>query len=102
MSARAVLAAANNKPPCALYVLALCHGLRRGELLGLRRVDVDLEAGTLEVVHALQRVGGELCFVPPKTEDSERTIPLPDLCIEALKAHRERQQTERSTAWPNW
>jgi integrase len=83
-------------------VLALCLGLRRGELLGLRWADVDLEAGTLEVVHALQRVGGELRFVRPKTEDSERTIPLPEICIEALRAHRERQKTDRSNAWPNW
>jgi integrase len=100
--ARAVLGAAYNEPLCALYVLALCLGLRRGELLGLRWADVDLEAGTLEVVRALQRVGGELRFVRPKTEDSERTIPLPEICIEALRAHRERQKTDRSNAWPNW
>jgi hypothetical protein len=53
-------------------------------------------------VDALQRVGGELRFVRPKTEDSERTIPLPELCVEALKAHKERQATERSNAWPDW
>jgi integrase len=100
--ARAVLAAAYDEPLCALYVLALCLGLRRGELLGLRWADIDLEAGTLEVVHALQRVGGELKFVRPKTEDSERTVPLPEICVEALKAHKERQKTDRSNAWPNW
>jgi integrase len=65
--ARAVLAAAYDEPLCALYVLALCLGLRRGELLGLRWANVDHEAGSLEVVHALQRVGGELRFVRPKT-----------------------------------
>jgi integrase len=100
--ARAVLAAAYDEPLCALYVLALCLGLRRGELLGLRWADIDLEAGTLEVVQALQRVDGELKFVRPKTEDSERTIPLPELCVEALKAHKERQKASRSNAWPNW
>jgi integrase len=100
--ARAVLAAAYDEPLCALYVLALCLGLRRGGLLGLRWADIDLEAGTLEVVHALQRVGGELKFVRPKTEDSERTVPLPEICVEALKAHRERQKTDRANAWPNW
>jgi integrase len=66
--ARAVLAAAYDETLCALYVLAFCLGLRRGELLGLRWADIDLEAGTLEVVHALQGVGGELKFVRrPKT-----------------------------------
>jgi integrase len=33
----------------ALYVVAIYTGLRRGELLGLKWADVDLEAGTLAV-----------------------------------------------------
>lgn len=86
----------------ALYVLALCLGLRRGELLGLRWVDIDLEVGRLEVAQTLQRVGGKLQLVPPKTNDSSRTVPLPNLCVEALKEHRKRQFAERSDAWPNW
>ncbi|WP_046469412.1 tyrosine-type recombinase/integrase [Allosalinactinospora lopnorensis] len=86
----------------ALYVLALCLGLRRGELLGLRWADIDLEAGRLEVVQTLQRVGGRLQLVPPKTDDSSRTVPLPDLCVEALREHRNRQFAERSDAWPDW
>jgi integrase len=100
--ARAVLDAAYEDRLYALYVLALCLGLRRGELLGVRWADVDLDAGTLEVVHALQRVGGELRFVRPKTDDSERTIPLPTICVDALLLHKERQQRERSDAWPDW
>ncbi|WP_192778400.1 site-specific integrase [Nonomuraea africana] len=86
----------------ALYVLALCLGLRRGELLGLRWEDVDLDAGTLEVVQILQRVSGELRFVRPKTDNSERTTPLPQLCLDALKEHRKRQFAERSETWPDW
>jgi integrase len=39
--ARAVLAAAYDEPLCALYVLALCLGLRRGELLGLTPLEPD-------------------------------------------------------------
>ena len=47
----------------ALYVLALFLGLRRGELLGLRWEDVDLDGAKLEVVQTLQRVGGSLRLV---------------------------------------
>ncbi|GAA4899888.1 tyrosine-type recombinase/integrase [Streptomonospora salina] len=86
----------------ALYVLALCLGLRRGELLGLRWEDVDLDAGQLEIVHTLQRVNGSLRLVPPKTDDSSRTVPLPGLCVQALRDHRKRQFAERSDAWPDW
>jgi integrase len=126
--ARDVLKAAEHERLYALYVLALCLGLRRGELLGLRWEDVRLvgcracggeggtldgepcgrcgesgiESATLEVVQTLQRVGGALRFVPPKTDDSKRTVPLPDLCITALCEHRVRQDIERSDAWPNW
>ncbi len=99
---RRVLKAAKADRLYALYVLALCLGLRRGELLGLRWEDIDLGSGTLEVVQALQRVGGALQFVRPKTEDSARTVPLPPLCIDALREHRRRQFTERADAWPNW
>ncbi|MGW4426662.1 site-specific integrase [Streptosporangium sp. NPDC004631] len=83
-------------------VLAVCLGLRRGELLGLRWQDVDLETGTLEVIQTLQRVGRRLRFVQPKTEDSERTIPLPPICLDALKEHCKRQFAERSDHWPDW
>jgi|GEM_PF-2265948 len=126
--ARAVLQAARGERLYVLYVLALCLGLRCGELLGLRRQDITLvpcracdgedgeiggadcevcagngvESGTLEVVQTLQRVGGALRFVRPKTEGSERTIPLPALCITALCEHRIRQQAERADAWPDW
>jgi integrase len=100
--ARAVLRASAAHRLHALYVLALYLGLRRGELLGLRWEDVDLDGAKLEVVQALQRIGGELRFVTPKTDDSERTIPLPSPCVEALREHRRKQFAERSDAWPDW
>jgi len=100
--ARAVLNAAATHRLRALYVLALYLGLRRGELLGLRWEDVDLDGEKLEVVQTLQRVGGKLQLVPPKTEDSARTLPLPSPCVEALREHRKRQFSERSDAWPDW
>lgn len=126
--ARTVLKVARNERLYALYVLALCLGLRRGELLGLRWQDVRLvscracdgeggaadgspcpvcaesgiESATLEVVQTLQRVRGELRFVPPKTEDSARTVPLPEICVMALCEHKLNQRAERSAAWPDW
>jgi integrase len=100
--AKATMAAAADHRLSALYVLALYLGLRRGELLGLRWQDVDLEEGKLEVVNNLQRVGGALRLVPPKTQDSARTVPLPTVCAEALRAHQQRQTAERAEASPDW
>lgn len=48
-----------------VFVLALSTGLRRGELLGLRWQDIDLEGRTLFVRQTLQRVDGQLRFLPP-------------------------------------
>lgn len=100
--ARQLLEAAQEDRLYALYVLALLLGLRRGELLGLRWCDVDLDSGKLEVVQALQRVGGELRFVRPKTDDSERTVPLPGVCVTALRKHRQQQSSEARVAGEEW
>lgn len=100
--ARAVLRAATRHRLYALYVLALCLGLRRGELLGLRWIDIDLDGENLEVVQTLQRVGGQLRFVQPKTDDSARTVPLPKFCVRALRENRKCQFAERSHAWSDW
>jgi integrase len=68
----------------------------------LRWDDIDLDSGTLEVVQTLQRVGGALRFVRPKTENSARMIPPPPLCLGALREHWRQQFTERADTWPEW
>jgi len=65
-------------------------------------VDIDLNVGKLEVVQTLQRVRGQFQFVRPKTEDSERTVPLPEICAETLKEHFERQKAEKEVAGDDW
>ena len=75
----------------ALWVLAITSGLREGELLGLQWRDVDLEAGTVAVNRSLQRFGGKLQLVEPKTEKSRRRNPIPRMTVEALRSHRSRQ-----------
>lgn len=86
----------------ALYIVAIITGMRQGELLGLRWDDVDLEAGTLRIRHALQRVGSGMQLVKPKTEKSQRVISLPAVAVEALRAHRQRERQWRlymGSAW---
>jgi integrase len=100
--ARRFLAAIRADRLYALYVLALTLGLRKGELLGLRWADVDLDRGELEVRQTLQRISGELRVQPPKTKRSRRTIPLPAPCVDALREHRARQAAERLRAGERW
>ncbi len=81
-----------------LYVpilLAVCTGMRRGELLALRWEDIDLDSGVLSVNRSLEQARGELRFKAPKTKTSQRRVTLPNLAIEALRRHRVNQLKER-------
>lgn len=65
-------------------------GLRRGELLGLRWEDLDLDGGTASIHRSFQRTPtGGLTILHTKTRASGRRIALPTECINSLKAHRE-------------
>lgn len=102
LEARALLAAAAGDRLYALYAVALGVGLRRGEALGLAWTDVDLDEGVLRVRQALYRVNGRMELLPPKTARSRRTVPLPPICVEALRSHRARQAEDKAAAGPRW
>jgi integrase len=82
--------------------IALSLGLRRGEALGLRWCDVDLEVGILRVSHALQRINKKQLLVEPKSSTSRRTILLPAVALEALRGHRKAQVAERIRLGELW
>jgi integrase len=86
----------------ALWVCALTLGLRKGELLGLRWSDIDFGNSTLTVRQALQRAGGRLALVAPKTALSRRTVPVPPPTLAALRVHRTRQNADRLAAGASW
>jgi len=72
----------------ALLVLAAGTGLRSGEIFGLQVRHVDFLRRLLTVEQQVQQLGGHSVYVcPPKTASSYRTIPLPQVVVEALAAH---------------
>ena len=71
-----------------LYYLELATGLRRGELLGLKWVDIDLERGDLRVRRQIARINGEVVEAPLKTKNAYRTLPLSADAIDVLKAQK--------------
>ena len=73
----------------AAFVLILVLGLRKGEVLGLTWELVDLDAAELYVGEQLQRVGGQFLRREVKTETSEAPLPLPGLCVTALKIRKQ-------------
>lgn len=73
-----------------LTSLELATGLRRGELLGLKWEDIDLERGDLRVRRQIARINGEVVEAPLKTKNAYRTLPLAEDTIDVLKAQRKK------------
>jgi integrase len=87
----------------ALFLLALMTGMREGELLALRWQDVDLEQGCLQVRRTVSyKAGHGFVETETKTRKGKRSIALPSLAIDALKAHQERQQQACRKASARW
>jgi integrase len=87
----------------ALFTVALTMGLRRGEILGLRWCDVDLEKGSLEVSHSLERVKAEgLRLSEPKSDQAKRKLRIPQICLKILASHRSDQDRQRQWAGSKW
>lgn len=79
----------------AFYRLATQTGMRRGELLGLRWLDLDLEGRQVTVVQQLAR-HREMSL--PKTRAGRRSIGLGPELVRYLSAWRDAQAFERA-AW---
>lgn len=88
----------------AAFVLDLSSGLRRGELLGLHRTDINMENGVLTINTQLQRVkkeeGGSSLVITEilKTDGSARSIVLSPCVLNEVKLHLERQEEEKRKA----
>ena len=85
------LAEAERRGLLAAFYLELTTGLRRGELLALLWTDLNAEDRTISVTKQVNRIKGELVVSPPKTQNSVRTLAIPqqavDMLIEEHKKH---------------
>jgi integrase len=97
-----VTAQETDDPFYAAYVLVLVLGLRRGEVLGLTWDGVNLDAGELTVDHGLQRIGGQLVHGETQTAYSDAVLPLPEICVAALRQREKAQAAEQSLSGPFW
>jgi integrase len=84
--------------------VAAMLGLRRGEVLALRwdSLDLDGQHPLVRIEGTLQRGRDGLAILPPKTERSRRSIPLPASAVSLLRKVRTEQLERRMLAGPAW
>lgn len=83
-------------PLYALWVVLATTGVRRGEALGLRWSDIDLERGTLSVAQTITTVGHRIIVSPPKSDRSRRRLGLDADTVRVLRAQHEAQERDRA------
>lgn len=83
------------------WLLALKTGMRRGELLGLRWRDLDLDRGMAHVRQSVIVYAGAPCIQTPKTATAQRAVKLSADVVAALREHR-KAWLERRLATAEW
>lgn len=107
----------------AAYVLVLVLGLRKGEVLGLTWDHIDWAGWNkkcddhgeefcdrcrdqydigLRIDKQLQRVRGRLLHRETKTEESDAPLPLPAICVTALRQRQVHQLAAARSAGEAW
>jgi len=82
----------------ALWRLAATTGMRRGEVLGLRWLDVDVAARRLAVRQTATAISSRIVFGEPKTMRGKRNVALDADTVVALESWKRLQEREQ-TAW---
>jgi len=86
----------------ALWHLLAMTGLRRGEALGLRWEDLDLEAGRISVRRALIPNGAVVVVSEPKTARGRRSVALDPETVEVLKRQAGQQLADQVQKGDKW
>jgi integrase len=86
----------------ALWVLLATTGMRRGEAIGLRWSDVDLETGRLRVVQTITQTRSTVTVGEPKTARGRRSVALDASTVAVLRDHRRRMLEERLLVGPDF
>jgi integrase len=84
------------------WVVLATTGARRGEALGLRWTDVDLDSAKLSIQQSLTVVGHEPVFAPTKTARGRRLVSLDDGTVAAMRSWKAQQAAERLLMGGGW
>lgn len=86
----AYLAAISGHRQQLALTLAITLGMRRGEICGLRWQDIDFERRLIHICNQRVRLdSGQIIDCSPKSETSDRWLPIPDQLMPILKSNRQ-------------
>ncbi len=92
---RTFLGAAGDDDLGPVWLMLATTGMRRGEALGLKWSDVDLDAGRVTIRRTLSYEGTTPTLTEPKTAKSRRLVTIPAETVAALKSQKARQAEVR-------
>jgi len=80
----------------AAFLIALTIGLRQGEILSLRWIDVDLDVARIFVLRTASHVWSRLVYSDPKSRSVIGVVALPPETVNALRYHKKMQDERRT------
>lgn len=84
------------------HLLAARHRERKGELLGLRWEDIDWESNQIKITRAIAYADGGEIVKQPKTKSSRRTVTVPGVVMNLLRAWKKEQTETRLYLGDYW
>lgn len=84
-----------------MYYIDLATGLRRGELLGLKWQDVDLDNGIIHVRRQVGRINGKVQEAPLKTKNAYRNISIGADAVDILRQKKEKDGNFSEYVFPS-
>ena len=85
-----------------LFALILHRGLHRGQAIGLRDADVDLDTATITISQQITTLDGHPITKKVKSDAGDRTIRLGDLVTAELRTYRARRARWQLVTGPDW
>lgn len=85
-----------------LWMLLATTGMRRGEALGLRWNDLDLDSGHLRIVQTVIQTQSTVTLGLPKTAQGRRSVSLDPATVSVLRTHRARMLEDRLLVGPDF
>ena len=86
----------------AMFEVAVLTGMRRGEVIGLRWSDLDMERGTITIRNNRTNAGTSIVENEPKSDSGRRTINYDETVGGVLLEWQLRQQHEAETMGEQW